>query len=254
MLVFNPDYTRQSPLFPSFVAKLNDICERDYGERLFQDTLLCLDLDKYEKSLTGDNDATIDAATGIANYMNNHISSPRHLLVELRLGYKSTRNFDLGNMKRKVTHSRDILKPQNVNDRIVFLFDNQVAPKARNYFSRLSKQDSIIKKWDAMGISDFNNYVVNRETLPYQAENDLEAISNDLRKTYESNGFDALDMRVGYWIERMEQYKLCYKHAESNSIANTILGFIQGIILNHESFEEKYLLLRIEEIKTFLQR
>ena len=119
---------------PAFLAELNDLCRRDYGKTFFAEPIACIDLDAYETACSGNNDATMDAATGLADWQNNHASSDRHLLVELRFGYRSASNFDLSNMKRKVIHSRNILAPERINGQIVFLYEPNVAAQAKNYF------------------------------------------------------------------------------------------------------------------------
>ena len=94
MLVYSPEFTNKSKLASCCLKDLNFLCIRDYGESFFENEVVCLDLDAYESSCVGENKPTIDAAIGIADYQNNRTSSDRHLLVELRFGYKSTKNFD----------------------------------------------------------------------------------------------------------------------------------------------------------------
>lgn len=253
MLVYSPDYTHQSHLAAACLTDLNVLCQRDYGKSYFRNTVLCLDLDTYEQSQTGNADATMDAATGIADYQQNHASSPRHLLMELRFGYESTRNFDLGNMKRKVAHSRDMLLPEQVNPRVAFLYEPDVAPKAQSYFARLSRQDSELRSWDAMDVEGFNSYIVDSSTLPYQPENDLKAIEKNLNDKYASGGLEAMDVLVKYWIDQMEQYKLRYKYAESKAIAEVVLSVLKTIKSEPNSFEYEYIKLRIEDVTRFLE-
>lgn len=55
------------------------------------------------------------------------------------------------------------------------------------------------------------------------------------------------------WIEQMERYNLRYKHAESNAIAKSILSYLQTLTLDEGTIESEYLVLRIEDIKQFVQ-
>lgn len=75
-----------------YSSKLNDLSIRDYKTGGFNDKIICIDLDRYERSefpqLLNN---TMDAAIGISNLHNNRRVSKRLLLVELRLGYKSDR-------------------------------------------------------------------------------------------------------------------------------------------------------------------
>lgn len=248
MFVYSSDYTYQSHLSPTYLSELNVICQRDYHRHYFQNKIICLDLDAYESACSGNNDATMDAATGMAEWNDNHASGNRHLLVELRFGYKSTEHFDYANMKRKVNHSKGILLPELINENVVFLFESEIAPRAKSIFSRLSFQDNEIKKWQAMDVEGFNDYLVDRDTLPYEPENDLNEIEDDLRKKFASGGFNAVDRLLTYWLEQMAQYNLRYKHAESNAIAEVILAYLRSLSFEEGTIEADYLSLRIEDI------
>lgn len=253
MLVYCPEFTNKSKLAPDYLKDINEICFRDYRRAYFPEALLCLDLDAYEASRSGNNDATMDAATGIADYKNNHKASPRHLLVELRFGYKSTQNFDLNNMKRKVAHSRSILSPERIYERVAFIYTKEVAPRARSIFSRLAKADHDLETWDAMDIEGFRNNVLEATQLPYQPENNLEEIVDAINKKHTEGGLEALDVFLKYWIEKMHQYNLRYKHAESDAVAQVIVEALQALVMEN-SFEKEYLDLRIDEFKSFIQQ
>lgn len=253
MLVYCPEFTNQSKLAPDYLKDINEICFHDYKRVFFPEALLCLDLDAYEASCSGNNDATMDAATGISDYENNHKASPRHLLVELRFGYKSTQNFDLNNMKRKVAHSRSILSPERIHERVAFIYTKEVAPRARSFFSRLARADHEVETWDAMDVEGFRNNIFDATKLPYQPENNLDAIVEAINKKYTEGGLEALDVLLKYWIEKMHQYKLRYKHAESDAVARVIVEALQALDIE-DSFEKEYLILRIDEIKSFIQK
>ena len=194
----------------------------------------------------------MDAAAGMADWQRNHSSNDRHLLIELRFDYRSTSNFDLGNMKQKVRHSRDILNPERVNDQVVFIYERSVAALANSYFSRLSRQDKEVSTWKAMDVEGFGNYIVDRASLPYEPENDLDNLVRELSQKYEEGGLDAMDSLLKYWIEQMELYILRYKQAESNAIAKSILSYLQTISFEEKTFEYDYLALRIEETRRFV--
>lgn len=252
MFVYSSNYTHHSYLAPTYVAELNDLCMRDYGRPYFRESIICLDLDAYEIACSGDNDATMDAATGIAEWRDNHASGDRHLLVELRFGFKSTRHFDLANMRRKIAHSKDILNSELINDDVVFLFETEIAPRAKNYFSRLSIQHNEIKKWQAMDVEGFNNFIVDRNALPYEPENDLDEIKADLKNKFTLGGLNAVDALVKYWTEQMTKYILRYKHAESDAIAREILSFLHHLSFEEGSTEADYLSLLIEEVEQYI--
>ena len=52
-------------------CKLNDVSIRDYKTGGFNDKIVCIDLDSYEKiEKSGSPDKTMDAVIGISNYQN----------------------------------------------------------------------------------------------------------------------------------------------------------------------------------------
>ena len=120
-LVFDNAFVQGHVLAARFLSDLDALCRRDYnGVDYFHLTIACLDMDAYESSLSGDNDATMDASVGVANYQDNRVSDCRHLLVELRFKYKSTNNFKVENMRQKVNHTKNLLQGDRVHDEMIF--------------------------------------------------------------------------------------------------------------------------------------
>lgn len=251
MLVFCPDFTRRSYLAPEYLVSLDELCQRDYGESYFPSSIICLDLDSYETAQSGDNDATMDASIGIANYGNNRVSYPRHLLVELRIDYKTTNNFDYRNMVQKVSHSRAILSPEPIDSIICFIFSTQLAPKAKNDFSRRARQDKSIALWNAMSTTDFLNLVHDSSSLPYQPVNDMEAIRRSLDLQYGEGGVDKADIQVKYWMEMMDKYEQRYMRAENDLIASVLISFLESLSFPAGSIEDEFIKLRIDDIKRY---
>lgn len=235
------------------MVTLNDVCIRDYGKAYFADSVECLDLDRYETTLTGDNAATMDASVGIADWQSNRAVNSRHLLIELRFGYKSTANLDIRNMRAKVAHSRELLDSERISDKALFLFDTNVAPQAQSYFSRISKQSCDYRNWLAMDVESFGNYVVDSSSLPYQPENNLSAIDADFRNKYATGGLDSVEGLYKYWKERILQYKLRYNIAESKAIAETIIQFLLTLSFPKNSLENEFLSLMLEEVRGLLE-
>lgn len=251
MLVFSPEFTLRSQFSPKFVVSLNDLCQRDYGYSLFPSSILCIDLDTFECSQSRNNNATIDAAVGISDYVNNRERTCRHLLVELRFDYKSTHNFDYDNMKQKVTHSRSILLPEPVNSKVFFLYNEQVAPKARNDFSRRAKQDKVIASWEAMSADSFLNYIKDKSKLPYQPLNDMDAIRMSLESKYNDGGLDAADGLLVFWMEQMDKYEQRYMRSENEAIVSVLLAFLNTLSFPAGSLEKAYVQLRIDDVTRY---
>lgn len=252
MLVFCPRYTQQSRLAPDFLTDLNDLCRRDYEKTCFSSTVSCLDLDAYETSCRRDHkDYTVDAAVGVADFGNNRESSPRHLLIELRLGYTSTRHIGVEEMKRKVHHSREILVPETTDSQVCFLYEERVAPQAKSYFGRFRRQDKEIRNWKAMSPGDFMHFVSDKDAQPYHAINDLTAISADLNRAFQAGGLDDADRLVQYWLGQMDRYALQYQFKENDAIASVLLSFLSSLSFPEDSVEHEFVALRKDDVKNY---
>ena len=238
--MFDDSFILGHKLAPKFLSDLDSLCRRDYhGKEYFHKQIVCLDMDAYENSLSGNNDATMDASVGIATYENNRMSDSRHLLVELRFNYKSTHNFDVPNMRNKVSHTKSLL-PERVHDRIVFIYTDEVAPKAKSYFSRLSKQYRDLCCWDAVSVAEYFDYVRDKGSFPYQPINDLGQIGTELESKFESNGLEGLYAISDYWLSEMEKYYVRHNKEESRAIAKVVLDFWERLPQSRDSFENEF--------------
>ena len=129
-------------------CKLNDVSIRDYKTGGFNDKIVCIDLDSYEKiEKSGSPDKTMDAVIGISNYQNNRRVSKRLLMVELRLDYKSSRNLSGTELRRKSSHSpySPIYSPAQISGEIescgkdidsIIKISDKWLQEARNYAVR----------------------------------------------------------------------------------------------------------------------
>lgn len=240
-IVFDDAFVQGHVLATRFLSDLDALCRRDYnGAEYFHQTIACLDMDAYESSLSGDNDATMDASVGVATYEDNRASDCRHLLVELRFKYKSTNNFKVENMRQKASHTKDLLQGDRIHDEMVFLYTDDVAPKARSYFSRLSKQYRDIACWKAMNVEDFFCYVRDKSSFPYQPINDLAQIENDLREKYQSGDFDGLIKVLDFWLDKIEKYSLRYNKEEGKAITEVILNYLNQQPASEDAFLNEY--------------
>lgn len=194
----------------------------------------------------------MDAAVGIANYVNNKESSSRHLLVELRLDYKSTNHFDYKNMALKVSHSKSLLLPEPVEPYVCFIYNTQLTPKAKNDFSRRARQQKDIAYWKAMSPFDFVNYVYDKGSLPYCSLNDLVAIRKSLKHKFDEGGINSADCLVKFWMEQMDKYEQRYMRAENKAIANVLLSFLESLSYPDGTIEKDFVELRIEDVRRYI--
>ena len=155
--VYANDVVDNLPIDQSFKISLADISIRDYGKKYgLSDDVHAVDLDAYETSLSGNNGKTIDAAIGIANYINNSVNIPRLLLVELRIDYtKKAKNSTIPSMLQKEKHSRQLLSGSHLDCRCFFIFDTDVAPRKRSEIANQKHSNSHLKNWQVLSHSDF---------------------------------------------------------------------------------------------------
>lgn len=209
-------------------------------------------MDAYESFLSGDNDATMDASIGIANYENNRMSDDRHLLVELRFDYKSTKNLKPENIRQKVSHTKALLSGSRIHNEFFFLFTEEVAPKARSYFYRLSKQYHDAVYWKAMSVTDFFGCVYDKRSFPYKPINDLGKIEEELNNKYLAGEVTGLISLTEYWMGEIEKYNLRYNKLESRAIARVLRDFWNRVPAFDDSFENEYIALLKESWKPYL--
>ena len=255
MLVFDGDFIIGHELATQFLSDLDALCRRDYkGKDYFHKQIVCLDMDAYESSLSGNNDATMDASVGIADYDNNRTTSNRHLLVELRFGYKSTGNIDVPNMRKKINHTKGLLVKDRLHDRFVFVYEDKVAPQARSFFKRLARQTKYndLNLWDAVSVTEFDDYVVDKTSLPYAPINNLKQIETELIAKFQKDGYNGLVCLLDYWINEIIKYEQKYNKQECKAIGQTLLNVLDQVPVSDASDEKTYLGLMRVDIERFV--
>lgn len=255
MLVFDDVFITGHNLASQFLSDLDALCRRDYNKAYFHKQFVCLDMDAYETSLSGNNDATMDASVGIADYENNRMANGRHLLVELRFGYKSTGNIDVENMRRKICHTKDLLVEDRIHERYVFVYEDRVVPQAKHYFKQLSRQSQYhdLFYWDAVSVTEINTYVVEKATLLYTPINDTKQIETELKAKFQKDGYNGLVCLLDYWMNEIKKYELKYNNQECEAIAKTLVGTLDQIPIPDNTDEKDYFDLMCADIKRFIQ-
>lgn len=226
-----------------FLSDLDSLCQRDYGNAYFGKEVLCLDMDAVEQSNHGMPDCTMDAATGIADYRNGAASNGRFLLVELRLDYKSTANFDYSNMSRKVSHTKDLLSGSMIDSKYYFVFNDTLWQRAKSDFERLSRSNKAYRTWESVSPQVFLCDVKFKQDLPTVPKTDVETMKSDIMSHFVTDIDKAFDM-VWFWLSRVDFYRVRNDHDEANAILQALKDVVSGI-----SFEKDDIL---EELRTML--
>lgn len=218
--------------------KLNEVSIRDYKSGGFNDKIVCIDLDTYERAAkSGSPNNTMDAAIGICNYQNNRRVSKRLLLVELRLDYKSSKNLSGTELRRKSSHSRALLGMEiSIDPNDYFIFDDTIIEESRRKINNLAIENGYKDKWHSQTVEEFNSFVQDAELLPYCPVNSPDRICSEI----ESCGKDinCLIKISDKWLQEARNYKGRYNFNETESICNAAITSL-GSILDKYHFDDE---------------
>lgn len=154
----NPIVERHA-LYPSFGSTLLGVAQRDYPHtRFFNPLIECLDMDSYEAGRGGDPQPTMDAVIGVSD--EEHISSERLLLAELKLGVKSVANVKAKNCCQKVGHTRALLGGDSpVYKSELFIFPDRLKHQLKNRFREMCAECSRLRSSQFVTLSAFYSIV-----------------------------------------------------------------------------------------------
>ena len=227
--------------------KLNEVSIRDYKTGGFNDKIVCIDLDPYERiAKSGSPDNTMDAAIGISNYQNNRRVSKRLLMVELRLDYKSSRNLSGTELRRKSSHSRALLGMEvSIDPNDYFIFDDKIIDESRRKINNLAIENGYKNKWHSQTVEEFNSFVQDAELLPYCPVNAPDQISSEIESCYKD--INRLIQVNDKWLQEARNYKDRYNFNETESICNAVIASLK-IILDKYHFDDEEVEWYIEEM------
>lgn len=125
--------------FPHCLQELFSCIKQEGGKGiLFCHKEICINLDEVEKNMAySDRKATMDITVGLSREGKNR----EMLLVEFRFRYKSPRNISEGNIRDKISHSKELLGGAVSKD-YIFIFSSH-KNEARSYFNRLFKGKNV---------------------------------------------------------------------------------------------------------------
>lgn len=164
-----------------FGCKLNEVSIRDYKIGGFNDKIVCLDLDTYERSVRPHSlNNTMDAAVGVSDYHHTRRVNKRLILVELRLDYKNVNNLSGTELKRKSSHSRELLGEEiPVSPVEYFVFNKNVAEQAFRIVNSLAIEHGSKGRWHGLTVEGFNALIQDSEKIPYVNLNSPELIKHE---------------------------------------------------------------------------
>lgn len=215
----------------SFKTTLASVSVRDYQQDFgLPNEVMALDIDAWEVSLSGDNDKTMDAAIGVADYIDNTKRASRLLLVELRMNYTGQGlNSKTSDMKAKSQHTRNMLNGSPVDTRSFFIFQKNVAPSVRNRISRESVVDKTLQNWRVVSPEEFVSMFQFFENLPYKPLSPIDDIRNCGVECVAVADFDNALKLVKYWLDKVNAFYNQYKIEECKALVEVIQEVINAI-------------------------
>lgn len=243
-LIYSNSIIERHPLYAKCPSTLRRVSDKDYpGKNYFSMEVPCIDLDAYEESMSGENDCTVDAVIGVAEYRRNCACASSLALVELRMNYKSASNLDFTNISRKVQHSRDLLAGEVFHNKDYFIFTENVASQAQFVFNRHRKTHPDLKNAEPMSVKGFISRIKNIEDYPYQPITSAIQICNSLSISDSSAFVEQLD----YWLRQAQSYTIKYELLESKHILEVLRDFLINLQPT-EDFSQDYIDLYLEEV------
>ena len=225
-LIYNHSVITGHPFYAICPSTLKDVSNDDYpGESFFKKDIICIALDKYETMLSGENDCTMDAVVGVAEYSNNRIGRSSLALVELRLGYKSVSNLDFTKISRKLQHSRELLTGSLFHNRDYFVFTDRVAAIAENAFKRYMQTHPILKNSVPISVIGYENEIKDISDYPYEPIN----LKEDILSSLYIDNPERLMYQLDFWIKKTQEFRVKYEFSEARHILKILRDYLNSL-------------------------
>lgn len=238
-LIINNEVVGKHAIAQTFLSTLHAISWKDYCPvNYFPEPpqIDALDLDGYEKSSKKKQLAcTGDAVIGVASdYQNGLFTSPRLLIVELRMNYTHGDNISLTALKKKVNHSKKLLLDGtcSLHDKYYFVFTTHVAEQAKRYLRNEAQEKGRMNEYFAVSVDEMKKILVDPTTLPYvpihpetMIKGSLEPFVNDVKKINVAQ----LIAQLKYWGKELQNAYQSYNIDELKHLLDTIEPLIFSI-------------------------
>ncbi len=224
-LVNNNDILKKHPLYTVYHKSLHDISLKDYlHDNYFRSDIDAIDIDKYEEDCShGNQDKTMDALIGIADYSHNASVNARLLLVELRMGYDSISTLRHSKLRGKVKHTRAIVRSTlRVDEDNVFVFREDIVEQAKKWMFNIANEYSDACSWIAVSPSELENLLPPVFSIEYQPITNMGQVVTEINQKIIEKDFDSLISIIGYWHTEAEEYKRRYQLKEEMHIKSNL--------------------------------
>ena len=223
-VVFDNNCLCKHSLYKECGSTLDEVSKKDYPNKDYFDTaILCLDMDSYETHIRhGQTDCTTDAVIGISTCVNKQLSSPRLLLVELKMDCKGINSLSKTNLESKVSHTKQLLSTQlPINSESVFVFNDGVAAQANHWVSSRQREGGEIRHFLVYSLQDFKNNIRSYESMPYDSINKEEKVLTEIDGFIQNKQYNNLFKKIRFWLDYSETIR--YRNQfEYNSIKEII--------------------------------
>lgn len=239
-VIFDNGVVESHPLYADCASSLNEISEKDYPKKnYFPEGISALDLDAYEtKRSNANNDCTVDAVIGIADYHNEE-TNRRLQLIELRLNYKSAKNLSGKKMNSKINHSLALIGNFKTVDSVaLFVFKEDVYYEAQRKIDSEKYASGSPLTWVTTSPSEFTKSILFKENIPYIPENDYEQIKSDIQSFLKVEKWQQVFDSLSFWGGKYFDYVRRYNMNEANLIKELIQAIYQECLNKMDSMSE----------------
>lgn len=208
--IYNNEVINRHSLYSLCGLTLNAVSNRDYpNSNYFNPDIECLDMDAYEKNVLQKSyaDHTVDAVIGISTYVCNQARNARLLLIELRMGYKNISNLSETEIVMKISHTKSLVNSDaNIEQKSLFIFDNKVATRAKNWFNRQSRTCKDLRYCETCSVGDFPTVIKSISDFPYEPVHNTETIQHNVLPLLKETELGCFFRQVKYWCGKAEEY------------------------------------------------
>lgn len=238
-LIINNQIVAKHLLAQSHLDTLQAISWRDYHPVDYfpePPQIDALDLDGYEKSFNKKQlTCTGDAVVGVASdYQNGQFTSPRLLIIELRMNYTHGDNISLTALKKKVDHSKELLLDGtcSLHDKYYFVFTTRVAEQAKRYLHNEAQEKGRMNDYYVVSVDEMKKILIDPATLPYvpmHTKEEIEMSLVPLIKDVKKINIVQLLSQLQHWEEELQSAYHSYNIDELKHLLDTIEPIISPL-------------------------
>lgn len=257
-----PHVVRRHSLAKDFGSSLSEISQRDYpGKGYFDIPIPAIDLDSCEAARrTGNELHTIDAAIGVCHEQQGEPVAERLLLVELRMGYTTTKTLDVSDISHKDRHSRDILNScpdmTPVDASLCLVFAPDMEQRALRWLSNTQKVIPETVTWLTFSPVTLTNHINAHASWPYTPKPETIELSTRLTATAATGNLRDFDAAFSVIKEYIALCSLRYERGECAYLTACMSKALSAFPANNLRTEDdkEYYDLITEDIQILIRR